>query len=150
MKLGPNSKPHRNEPGYVCEMRAKLGGHIVIYDRTNGGDWIDADYRWIVMHMPSSRHVSVGSIAHARSVMQGVAKARTVDDACLHADILPTSGDNADHEQPVDKPKRGASKNLYADDAERDRLLDTFMADPENEPSEAGIEARKRLFGEAS
>jgi hypothetical protein len=150
MKLGPNSKPHRGNAGYVCEMKAKLGGHVVIYDREAPGVSIDADERWIVMHEPSSRHIAIGSKAHARSVMQGVARARTVEEACEHADILPTADDAAEHEEPVDKQKRGGNKALYADDAERDRLLDIFMADPENEPSEAGIAARRKLFGTAS
>jgi len=140
MKLGPNSKPHRGNAGYVCEMKCKLGGHIVIYDRENGAGDIDADHRWIVMHEPSSRHIEIGSMAHARSVMKGVAKARTVDEAREHADILPTSEDNAEGEEPVKSlaPRRAQ--------AEIDRDLDTFMADPEGEPSEAGIAARRRLF----
>lgn len=144
MKLGPNSKPHRNNAGYVCEMKAKLGGHVVIYDRESGAGDIDADQRWIVMHEPSSRHIEIGSLAHARTVMKGVAKARTVDEAREHADILPTSEDNAEHEEPVKaaRPRKAA----YADEAERQALLDTFMADPENEPSEAGVAARQRLF----
>lgn len=140
MKLGPNSKPHRGNAGYVCEMKCKLGGHVVIYDRKSGFE-IDADSRWIVMHEPSSRHIEIASLAHARTVMQGVARARTVDDARLHADILPTTEDNAEHEEPVKKrlPQRSQ--------AERDADLEIFMEDPENEPSEAGIAARKRMFG---
>ncbi len=82
-------KPHSTLAGYVCELKAKLGGHIVVFDRENGADDIDADTRWIVMHMPSSLHVAVHSQAQARDVMKGVARATSIDAACEHADILP-------------------------------------------------------------
>lgn len=140
MKLGPNSKPHRNLGGYVCEMKAKLGGHVVIFDRENGASDIDADYRWIVMHMPSSLHVSVHSLAHAREIMKGVAKAKTVHEALLHADILPQPGRDAD----APKPK----KNKNYTDADRRRDIDRFWADPENEPSEEGKAALRRAVYE--
>lgn len=86
-------KPHNNVAGYVCELKAKLGGHIVIYDRQRGGDWIDADQRWVVMHEPSSLHVEVRTLAHARDVMKGVARAVTRDEAAGYADILPEAQD---------------------------------------------------------
>lgn len=139
MKLGPNSKPHRNNAGYVCEMKAKLGGHIVIYDREAGFE-CDADSRWIVMHEPSSRHIEIGSLAHARSVMKGVAKATTVGEARQHADILPTVEDHAAHETPVDAPRKAVTPEERA-------ALDVFLADPENEPSEEGKAALRKAFG---
>lgn len=82
-------KPHRNDDGYVCELRCRLGGHVVIYDRQRGADWIDADERWIVMHQPSTRHVAVPSLAFARDIMRGVARAESVRAAQVYADMLP-------------------------------------------------------------
>lgn len=144
MKLGPNSKPHRGNAGYVAEMKCKLGGHIVIYDRKSGFE-VDADNRWIVMHEPSSRFVEIKSLADARLVMKGVAKSRTVDEARTHADILPTAQDNATHEEPV-AAKRKAKADPYTEEM-RQADLDRFMADPENEPSAEGKAALDRLFG---
>ena len=71
-------------------MRCRLGGHIVIYDRKRGASDIEGDGRWVVMHEPSSLHVVVGSLDHARSIMKGVARAATRDEAAIHADILPS------------------------------------------------------------
>jgi phytoene dehydrogenase-like protein len=51
-------KPHAGNAGFVCERKARLGGHIVVYDRKRGCD-VDAGERWIVMHEPSSRHVAI-------------------------------------------------------------------------------------------
>lgn len=82
-------KPHNNTPGYVCELKARLGGHIVIYDRFKGADWIDAAGRYVVMHEPSTRHVAVHSMRQAREVMKGVATATDFDYATIYADILP-------------------------------------------------------------
>lgn len=149
MKLGPNSKPHRGNAGYVCEMKAKLGGHIVIYDRESGFE-CDGDYRWIVMHEPSSLHVAIRSLADARHVMKGVAKSTTIDEANCHAQIIPqvaasalaVDDDGAD--VTVKNAKRLAKK--AADDAQRKADLDRFLADPENEPSEEGKAALRRAF----
>jgi hypothetical protein len=105
-------KPHCHNAGYVAELKCRLGGWIVIYDRereddcaectpsTRVGCWschgsgvvrfdCDADYRWVVMHEPSSRHVAVTSQGIAREIMKGVAKARDLDAAREVADILP-------------------------------------------------------------
>ena len=35
------------DAGYVASLRFS-GGTAVIYDRQNGGDWIDGDTRWVV------------------------------------------------------------------------------------------------------
>jgi hypothetical protein len=82
-------KPHNDQLGYVSERKCKLGGHIVILDRQNGADWIDADERWVVVHEPSTLHVSVTSLKAARSIMSGVATASTPDEARQFADIIP-------------------------------------------------------------
>lgn len=77
-----NRKPHRDLEGYVCERKSKhprLPGHIVIFDRTKTNT-IDADYRWVVMSLPGTYHVSVKSLSDARRIMQSVADgADTVD-----------------------------------------------------------------------
>lgn len=86
---GTKRKPHNALPGYVAERRAKLGGYVAIFDRESGADWIEADDRWIVMHMPSSRHVAVRNRAQAYAVMNGIASCNTVNEAQAWADILP-------------------------------------------------------------
>lgn len=80
------------EAGQVASAACRLGGRLVILDRARGADWIDADYRWVVMHLPSTLHVAVGTRAHARAIMEGVAEAPTLDEAARHADILPEEG----------------------------------------------------------
>lgn len=42
-------KPHINHPGYVTERKHPLGGHLTLYDRRAGADWIDADGRFVLM-----------------------------------------------------------------------------------------------------
>jgi len=70
-------KPHNQNAGYVCERKSshpKLPGHFVIYDRdANPSPGIDADDRWILMHEPSSYHVSVRSLRLARELMSAMA-----------------------------------------------------------------------------
>lgn len=78
-----NRKPHNDDAGYVCELVSKhprLPGHIVIYDRKNGAEWIDADERWIVMHQPTTHHISVRSLRTARALMKAVANGSDVVD----------------------------------------------------------------------
>jgi len=41
-------KPFNNDAGYVCSRKCPDGGHVVVYDRKNGGDWIDGSERWVV------------------------------------------------------------------------------------------------------
>ena len=41
------SNPFSRDAGYVTARKAAFGWAIV-YDRKNGGDWIDADTRWVV------------------------------------------------------------------------------------------------------
>lgn len=151
MKLGPNSKPHRGNAGYVCEMKCKLGGHIVIYDRESGFD-CSADYRWIVMHEPSSLHVAVRSLGQARAVMKGVAKSTTIDEANGHAQIVPQPTSQPD----VDRGDDGAEVSVRnqkrlakqaEQNATRKAALDRFQADPDNEPSAEGKAALRTAFG---
>ena len=40
-------KPFNGDAGYLCSLRAPFG-HVVVYDRAHGGDWIDGDTRWVV------------------------------------------------------------------------------------------------------
>ena len=40
-------KPFNGDDGYVCSLRTEFGW-CVVYDRDKGGDWIDADTRWVV------------------------------------------------------------------------------------------------------
>ncbi len=41
-------KPYNDDAGYVCSRKCPDGGHVVVYDRENGGDWIDGEQRWVV------------------------------------------------------------------------------------------------------
>ena len=40
-------KPFSGDAGYVSSRRARWG-YVVVYDRENGGDWIDGETRWVV------------------------------------------------------------------------------------------------------
>jgi hypothetical protein len=140
-------KPHNDLAGYVCELKAKLGGHIVILDRENGASDIDADYRWIVMHMPSTQHIAVRSLAHARQIMKGVAKARSIDEACEHADILPRPATNGAEQDDDGASVTVKNQKRLSDSAERKAALNRFLADPENEPTEEGKAALRNAFG---
>lgn len=79
MQAQSKRKPHNNIPGYVCELRSKhpkLPGHIVILDRDNGADDIDADERWLVAHMAGDAlgcFVAVRNQAIARDLMKATA-----------------------------------------------------------------------------
>ena len=87
-------KPHNDIAGYVAELKCHrpCGGHIVIYDRKNGADWIDADDRYIVMHEPSSLHVSVTNMPTARDLMKDAARG----EGQAQADIIPGEGSNTE------------------------------------------------------
>ena len=39
--------PFKVNDGYVDSRRTQFGW-VVVYDRLNGGDWLDADERWIL------------------------------------------------------------------------------------------------------
>lgn len=96
MKAVSARKPYRENAGYVASRKCYVegvGGHIVIYDRTKGFE-CDADDRWIVMHEPSSLHVSVATLDHARHLMSAIAVCSTRDEAREHADILPRDGED--------------------------------------------------------
>lgn len=50
-----NRKPFNCDAGYVCSRRSRSGGHVVVYDRCKGGDWIDGETRWVVAHYDAER-----------------------------------------------------------------------------------------------
>jgi len=67
---GTIRKPHSGNAGYVTERKMQAyPGYVVIYDRDRGFD-IDADYRWIVMHEPTSLYLNVPALADARRLME--------------------------------------------------------------------------------
>lgn len=72
IKSRPKRKPHNHISGYVCERKhnGPDAGHIVVYDRKNGADWIDGEERWVVMHEPSSCHVTVPTKKVAIAIMK--------------------------------------------------------------------------------
>lgn len=75
METQSKRKPHSGNSGYVSERKSnhpKLPGHFVIYDRNRGSE-IDADYRWVVMHEPSSAHIALKNLPLARSLMVSMA-----------------------------------------------------------------------------
>lgn len=72
MAYGTTRKPYCHVAGYRTMRVCKAGGHVVIYDRKQGAD-IDADYRYVVMHEPSTIHVAVSSMPKAMELMKQVA-----------------------------------------------------------------------------
>ena len=40
-------KPYNGDAGYHCSLKTRFG-HVVLYDRRNGGDWIDGGERWVL------------------------------------------------------------------------------------------------------
>jgi hypothetical protein len=77
-------------------VKAWPGGHVVIYDRVGiqreispgqvvraPADWIDGTDRWVVMHEPSSVHVTVTTERTARELM----KAAAADPMVLGGDL---------------------------------------------------------------
>jgi hypothetical protein len=142
-------KPHAGNAGYVCERKARLGGHIVVYDRQAGFE-IDADHRWIVMHEPSSNHVAVRTEREARQAMKDLAEARSLEEAPI-ADIFPSADapDLSAAELPTPtKGSRPAPRQPAAGVTPEERAdLDRFLADPENAPTPEGKAALRRAFG---
>lgn len=45
---GTKRKPFAGDAGYVASRKADQDTWLVIYDRQKGGDWIDADQRWVL------------------------------------------------------------------------------------------------------
>jgi hypothetical protein len=45
---GTKLKPFNADAGYVCMINTPFGC-AVVYDRENGGDWIDAGERWVTV-----------------------------------------------------------------------------------------------------
>lgn len=134
--MSQSRKPHTGNAGYVCERKARLGGHIVVYDRKNGCD-VAADERWIVMHEPSSGHIAIATESQARDLMKALAEARTIEEACEHADIFPHAED----------PETPAAASSRAEEDELERAaLERFLADPEDEPSAEGKAALRVAF----
>jgi hypothetical protein len=88
METVSKRKPHSSNAGYVSERKSKhpkLPGHFVIYDRdADPSPGIDADQRWIVMHEPSSHHVAVSSLLHARALMYDMADGHGTADFGQH------------------------------------------------------------------
>jgi hypothetical protein len=116
-------KPHAGNAGFVCERKARLGGHIVVYDRKRGCD-VDADERWIVMQEPSSRHLAIATETRARDLMKGLADARTPDEARAIADgIFTDTAEDLAQSQDEETPPAAAP----ADPAAVDQALERFF-----------------------
>lgn len=113
-------KPHAGNAGYVCERKARLGGHIVVYDRQAGFD-CDAGERWIVQHEPGGRHVAIKTERQARELMKGLAEARSIEEACAFADLLPPVEDLEVDQAPAAAPASA--------EAQRDALERFFNAE---------------------
>lgn len=77
MMAGTIRKPHCMNAGYRTERKSrhpKLPGHFVIYDRdASPAPGIDSDERWIVMHEPSSHHVTCTNYDAAYQLMEAMA-----------------------------------------------------------------------------
>lgn len=85
-------KPHNDISGYVCERKSyhpKLPGHFVVIDRKNGGDWIHAESRWVLMHMDGQKckcFVSVTDRKSATDLMKEIANGVDVVDLGQYQD----------------------------------------------------------------
>lgn len=115
-------KPHAGNAGFICERKARLGGHIVVYDRKRGCQ-VDADERWIVMHEPNSRHLAIATETHARHVMKTLAEARTVDEARAIAD-----GFFSDTAEELAENQEQPTAAAPADPAAVDEALERFFS----------------------
>ena len=66
---------HAEDGGYVDGRVGADGADFVLYDRNKGGDWIDADDRWVVCRYlngdTNTGIVSFGTKAHALDVIRG-------------------------------------------------------------------------------
>lgn len=73
-------KPYNDIAGYHASRKCQpeVGGHVVIIDRANGGDWIAADSRWIVVKEPEGIHVAVHTRETATHLMKATAAAKSV------------------------------------------------------------------------
>lgn len=90
--LPSNRKPHNWFAGYVAERKVKhpFGGHIIILDRDNGGEWVDGGERWVLLWEPvpesinaqrfGPRIVEMSTRENAYSLMKSAAA--NVDDFC--------------------------------------------------------------------
>jgi hypothetical protein len=112
-------KPHAGNAGFSCERKARLGGHIVVYDRKAGFD-CDAGERWIVQHEPSGRHVAIATERHARETMKALAEAPTLHAARLVADLFPGE---LEADQVDETPAAAAPANPAAVDQALERFF---------------------------
>lgn len=66
-------KPFNGDAGYVASLRAPFG-HVVIYDRNNGADWIDGEERWQVLSWTHDENniaiIETSSLHRAREIMK--------------------------------------------------------------------------------
>lgn len=71
---GTPLKPFNNDAGYVCMVNTPFG-YAVVYDRKNGGDWIDADDRWVTVAYDKDQSqvsmISSRTQSLARDAMKG-------------------------------------------------------------------------------
>lgn len=71
-------KPHNTTAGYVASRKTtgdpNLGTDwLIIIDRENGGDWLDAPHRWVLIWNLLGTFVSYTSLAHARRDIKAAA-----------------------------------------------------------------------------
>ena len=77
--MASNRKPHNDTAGYVCERRHPKGGWLMLLDRDNGGDWIDADERWILVRLDA-----VGSGLGTLGVQSKAMAYDIINNECRH------------------------------------------------------------------
>lgn len=51
------SNPYEDDKGYVKARRCSDGGFVVVYDRQKGGEWLDADTRWVLIKYSTEKNV---------------------------------------------------------------------------------------------
>ena len=89
-------KPYNDVIGYVASLKAKTGGHVVIYDRQKGFD-PGGDSRYIVCMEPGGGMIGETSMPKARATMKYLAGCTTVSDCNAYFDGVKEENDNADN-----------------------------------------------------
>lgn len=71
-------KPLNDTAGYVASRKCVQGGYVMVIDRKNGGDWIDADTRWVVCkhdaNLAGEAILEMDTKAHAIQLMKDTAE----------------------------------------------------------------------------
>lgn len=51
------SNPYEDDIGYVKGRRCSDGGHVVLYDKKKGVEWLESDMRWVLIKYSSDKNI---------------------------------------------------------------------------------------------